>query len=619
MKLARCHFWLVAAALLLRIGWSESTVTPLTSETAPPKGFIAGNTPEDRAKAVVDYFSTEPIPKGLPKSVAPFIAARLVRGTDVPAALAALQNTINATAKGRLDPFDLHALMTTYFLGKGKIPVELEANLKAYAARSDYTKGPGVSLNYLLMRDGGGYLAAAAWPDLVDAAGNNAAKIHTLTRQRLLKEIESGVVTNLTEYDAPIYLGTDMMAVRSLAEFAPEPEMRQKATLFLDWMFINVAAGWNRGYFTTTAGRAKYLGSSATSPNEPGLTTGYGYQFFGGLRPQRITNNSAQFWLAWSGGYHLPSIVSEIANDRATPSVSRQSVHLDSRKIDVQKYVWHSTNYSLASQREEGSALDNYLFKECRRSMLKWVSDKGNSTFFFSQQNRRRPQETNIANAFAYGENPYAQICQSHGTQLGIYNVPPGYNFQKMEVPFTKSGAIVARIERDGWVFCHAGSMLFAFRSAEPCTWGSNKKENVDVYGCDVPKNAWVLETSELDPYRGGSTNDELNRFAESILTRTSFDLSQLSEKQPKVKFRNLAGEPMELTFQTAGLPQDAVRIAGKPVHWRDFAVFDNPWMQQAIGSRQLTLTHGSSTLVYDFTKWTKTPATFSPRSITHH
>ena len=148
----------------------------------------------------------------------------------------------------------------------------------------------------------------------------------------------------------------------------------------------------------------------------------------------------------------------------------------------VHKYAWFTDGYGLASQREDGTSFRSYLFKECRRTMLKWKSEKPASSFTVIQQNRRRPQE-NIANAFAYGENPYCQTIQSRGTLLGVHDVPEEYGFWITRAPFTTTGAIVAKTAREGWILCHGGTMLFAFRFMGPARWDKpDTREKLELW-----------------------------------------------------------------------------------------------------------------------------------------
>lgn len=506
------------------------------------------------------------------KDAMPLHTARLMAGGDTAReTLAAVDHMMDVTLKARQDPFNLHAIVHGAQVGGKRWPEPLRAKFRAYATRWNYTKPIGVSLNYELMRDGGGWMAAAIWPDLVDQAGNNAKKIRELCGSRLRKTLAAIPKQGSTEYDAPLYYGTDFMALRMLADFADEKEMRDLAQEALKWMLAQTGAHWHRGYAMTTAGRAKYYGSQMVSPDAPGATTGMAWLVFGGDRPPRLSSVPQCYWLAydspfvrslgkiesWQGGLPVPRTV-------------RASVLIPSHGFFVRKQAWITEGYGLASQRTDGNSPNSYLFKECRGNLLRWVSDKPASTFFVFQENRRRPNEQ-IRNAFAYGENPYAQYFQHEGTLLGVYAVPEAYAFWRMIAPFTTGGSIIARSERDGWVFAHGGSVLFGFRSAAPAAWGKpDTREKFDPYVCEAPRNAWVLETSPVKPFAGGGAEAEIGRFSAAVIQRTRFE-PDLTADPPKLAFTNMQRRKLEIEWHPPSKTTRGVcKIDGKPV------AFDN-------------------------------------------
>jgi hypothetical protein len=130
---------------------------------------------------------------------------------------------------------------------------------------------------------------------------------------------------------------------------------------------------------------------------------------------------------------------------------------------------------------------------------------------------------------------------QDEGTLLGLYSVPEkvkvrnrefDYPYHKLYAPFPTTGSIVKRIERDGWILCHNGSMLMAFRSIKPCKWGKKWGSN-DMLWCEARRNGWVLETSPLEPFAGGGVDAELDRFAAALKSRTSLDTPASTATRP--------------------------------------------------------------------------------------
>jgi hypothetical protein len=582
---------------------------------APGSGRLDGKTAAERGAALVRYVATctpKPNEETYPKAAAPAYAARLLLNVDTKYALekldAAVVASIAKAKRGALDPFDKVALVNTYFLAKDKIPKATGVKIRDYAALYAHKvwKGYG-AWNYRLMMDGAGFLAAEEWPELVDADGLNAEQVKKATRDRLLGYFDEITRKNYSEYGCPIYSAVNLSATRMLAEFARDPDVRRRAALTLDAMMVDIACSWNQGYNVGSAARAKYWYSTDTSPESMASTASAAWVWFGAPRSIAASGTGwiHSFWMATPGSYKLPELVVKIAQERSRPSVYRGFV-AGMAKQDVHRTTYHSLNYSLCSQWDHPSSPSDGLYKESRRNMLKWVSDKPSSTFAVCMENPYRPYnlKENRANTLGYGENPFSQYLQCEGTLVGGYAVPETYPYYKLYAPFTTKGAIVKRLEKSGWVFCHNGSMLMAFCSAKPCTWGKKPWSDNNLLWCDARKNGWVLETSELVPFAGGGVDAELNRFAEAVLTKTRFTFDPDSVR---VIYRSLTGRTLDLTW----LPHKArytgqSAIDGQPVDYKTWPLHSSPWVYQDVNRPILQLKHGNQILVYDFAQWTR-------------
>ncbi len=594
-----------------------------TDPAASDQVTIDGSTYEERARKFLAYCSqTRSNTPLYPKAAASKYLARLVLNSDKDYALAQLDLAASAVLEkgqptsGRenahaLDPFDKHALVHTWLLCRDQMPPALTAKIKAYVAlwRHREWKGYG-AMNYRLMMDGSGFLAAEQWPDLVDADGLNSDQIQAATKQRLLGYFTDIVHHNFPEYESPTYYGIDLAAMKMIADFAKDAEVKQRATLTLDWMMLSLACSWNQGYNTASCGRAKYWGSTNTSPDAMDDTAAIAWLYFGGNRPVRPRgmNEGGSIWFACPGNYRPPRLFTDIANDRQSPVLYHGSVILGKNE-SVRCTIYHSPTYSLASQFEYLDAPTSGLYKETRREMLKWISDKSSSTFCPLQENPRRPYklQENIRNAFGYGENPFGACLQDHGTLIGVYAVPVYYPFYKLYAPFTESGAIVKRVEKQGWVICHAGSMLFAFKPVKPYSWGK-PQQGEDVLWSDARVNGWVLETSPLGPYAGDGVDAELDRFADALLAKTKMDFDESNPALPRLTYTSLSGHVLDLTARPHGQPYtDQHKVDGQTINYMDFPLLDNPWVHQDVDGDILSLKHGKSSLIYNFSNWTCT------------
>jgi hypothetical protein len=386
--------------------------------------------------------------------------------------------------------------------------------------------------------------------------------------------------------------------------------MKQRATLTLDWLMINLACAWNQGYNIATAGRSKGWGCVNTSPDNSDGCAAVGWFYYGGRRgivAERTCPHHA-FWMAYPGAWRVPEPATRIAQARNKPFTARESV-LSIGGCDIRKTVYQSVSYGLTCQWEDVPNPESSFFKETKRQLLKWVSDKPASTFSVQQQNYLRPYRPKdvTANAFGYGENPFHQVLQHENVQIGLYDVPEGFPFYRMYVPFTTAGAIVKRFEKQGWVFCHGGSMLFAFQTIRPSAWGQ-PEQGCDVLWSDHRRNGWVLETAELRPYAGGGAEAELDRFAADVLAKGRIDASGMDQATPRLEYTTVGGHRLELDFRPFGQHYvDQHRIDGAVVDYRAFPLMDNPWVHQEVDGDALTLSQGGSTRVYDFSAWSVT------------
>ena len=586
---------------------------------------LNGKTEAERAAAFLHYCaSTQPSAPLYPKAAMCKYVARLILKSDTGYALTQIDQAVTAVLNKAhsglsknppdphaLDPFDKHALVHTWILCREQIPSATVDKIRAYVALWHHRvwKGYG-AMNYRLMEDGSGYIAAEQWPELVDADGLHADEIKAITRERIFGYFNDIVHRNFGEYEAPTYEGIDLSAIKMLADSSLDPEMKKRAALTLDWMLLNIACSWNQGYNTASCGRAKYWGSTDTSPDDLDSTAAIGWLYFGGNRPVRGRgmDDALSVWMACPGAYQPPGIIVEIAHDRKAPVTHLGSVLLGQGQVRLT--VYHRPSYSLASQSEFLPAPTDGLYKETRRQMLKWISEKPSSTFCPLQENPRRPYrlQEHIANVWGYGENPYEQSMQDGGTLIGIYSVPEDYPYYKLSAPFSQSGSIVKRIEKAGWVFCHGGSMLFAFRPVKSYTWGKPEQGH-DVLWSDFRKNGWILETSELAPYAGGGVDAELERFATAVLTHTKLNATDIDATNPHLRYTSLSGHQLDLTYRPFGQPYSTQQlIDGQPIAYADYPLLGNAWVHQAVNGDILQLHYANSSLEYDFKNWTTHP-----------
>jgi hypothetical protein len=549
-----------------------------------------------------------------------FHLARLLTGRDEEAAVtgwlaAADQANESATPQPPAaipDPFNKHALVFGWMLAGPlpRLPAEaggrIAAATKEYVCRYGHREWRGYgALNYRLLSDGAGFIAAEQWPDLRDADGLDSAGIRAATRERLLAAFDDMVRRNSSEYGAPTYQGVNLSALKLLADHARDETVRSRAELTLDAMLVHLACAWHRGYHVSPASRAKGFGTAMTGPDSMDATAAIGWLFFGAERPVAGLCEYHSGWFAFPGRYRPPGMLAAIATDRGAAFT-----HRGSRGDAIRFTIHHEPAYALASEWTLLATPRDSHYKESRRQMLKWVSDRPQSTFMPFQENPRRPYrlEEGVANAFGYGENPYSQTLQHRRTLVGVTAVPADYPYWRIEAPFSTTGSIVERIDRDGWVCCHAGSMLFAFWLGGGPRWAAHRPEQrCDVLVSDARRTGWVLETSPLEPFAGGGARAELDRFAAAITAAARINATEIAAERPRLVFTALDGHVLDITYRPHGeAPARQQLVDGVPVTYDAFPLLGNPWVKQDLDATTLVVAHGGRTLRYDFNDWTR-------------
>lgn len=581
---------------------------------------ISGTNLYDRQLAVVKKLAqyTANCTTGDPKYDSPYPVARLVLQTDTEFAIRQLDTlyTKYQADTSADDEFDIHAAMHTYALCKTQLPIALQQKIKNYLTKEDYRRSH-ITTNLSLMSWSSGFLATEEWPDFTDRAGNSSAVINAFTKQKILSELWKFFHLNCYEADAFIYNPIDFMAVRMLAEYAVDTEIKSKALLVYQSMAVSLLCSWNKGIYVANPMRSKGWENMNTGYVASNIITALSWTFFGNpenkLRVKPFTVSIygslyALFWMCYQGKVSPRESILNAYKAKSYPYVHTGMV--DSTTGKFYKYAYQSNNYGLATQMEitlpASSVLTSYNYKEIKRTYLAWKSDTIGCHFSVCQDNPVRPTDFSSLNAFGYGENPFHRVLQSKQTAIGVYNVPTSYPAYKIYVPFTKVG-IKSKIESGGWVFCHAGTMLFAFRTIEAYRWqnapqtGFNELELQDT---NARKGSWILETSEItSQYSDCTISAELNKFKDSILAKTKFDtLNYSTSAFPRLKYYSLNNDTLDLTFfpPTTNY-SNQMSINGNVVSISDPYIFNNPFVKQKNRSDTIFITNlpASDTIIW--------------------
>jgi hypothetical protein len=542
---------------------------------------LSGNTYYDRCESFISVMNTTN-PIGVnsdPKYVGPYFFSRLYKNYDVANTNIQLINMYdkylndpslyyNSTGSG--PQFYPHATMHGYLLTKDKMTDALKVKIKSFLQLCDFNSRGG-TLNLDMMINTSGFLAAEEWPDFTDKNGRNVSQIKAFTRPIILANLDKFFHQNCEELDAFTYYPTNLMYVRMLAEFAKDAEVKQKAYLAYQQMISGIVGSWNKGLYVNNPPRSKswenlFTGSYASNTS----LTAFGWVLFGSIEgfykmipSLTVTYNNASsvFWMTYRRTVDPIPELFEAEKLKTYPciyqSVIQQSDNYKSR------YSYQSDNYGLCTQHEELINYSNwnssYTWKETKRSILVWRSTVDECVFSVCQDNPERPTDNVNVNIPGYGENPFQRVLQYKKAAVGVYNVPTTYNnngdhLYRIFVPFSRTG-IKQRMESNGWVLCHTGNMMFAFKTIEPYAWTTTRYQitNHDILtlaDTTIRKGAWVLETTEITTaLKGTGYIDELNKYLTLLNQKTSISTVNYTTDSPRVKYTSADGDLLDITY----------------------------------------------------------------------
>jgi hypothetical protein len=543
--------------------------------------LLKGNTYFDRCESFISTMNiANPIGANSdPKYVGPYFFSRLYKNYDVANTNNQLINMYNKylndtvlyykSASSGVE-FYPHATMHGYMLTKDKMTSTLRSKIKSFMQLCDFNSR-GITLNLDMMINSSGFLSAEEWPDFTDKKGKNATQIKAYTRPIILDWLNVIYHKNCEELDAFTYYPSNLMYVRMLAEFAVDPEVKQKAYLTYQQMISGMIGSWNRGLYVINPPRSKSwdnLFTGAYAANAP--STACAWMFFGNTEGQlkmipslTVTYNVASlcFWMAYKRTVHpIPEIL-EAEKLKVYPVIYKSVISLSDNYKS--RYSYQSDNYGLTTQHEElknyAKWNSSYTWKETKRSILMWRSTVPECVFSVCQDNPYRPTDNVNVNIAGYGENPFQRVLQYKKAAVGVYNVPLNYNnngarLYRIFVPFSRTG-IKQRLESNGWVLCHTGSMMFAFKTIEPYAWTTKQYQiaNHDILtlaDTTIRKGAWVIETTEITTgLKGANYTDELTKYLTLLNQKTIISTFNYTTEAPRVQYKSVDGDLLDITF----------------------------------------------------------------------
>ena len=360
--------------------------------------------------------------------------------------------------------------------------------------------------------------------------------------------------SGLGKDDSPMYIPFYLNSFILLYEFSPDPLIKQKARLALDFIMANGAPEFLNGVWAAATLRNV---APRTDPLS-GTAVKHGYLYFG--IPSTYNSINAETIPCALSTYRLIHPIIVAATNRSKSFLHRELSRGAGRPAVSRGYktTFMNRTYGIFSD-YDGNAASGW-----RDQYTRWGVIWPNGAFYL--------KDVYAANG---GDTRYNQTMQHLGTVLGV-SVEP---MTKFEI------GIARKFTSDGWDFMQgADAVYIAYRP-----FGSGPR-------------AWVVETTARAAY------PSLESFATAIRTKANADGSGASDAAPRLTYTTSAGVLLDIQYSSDGSRTNAKHfVNGQKVDYASWPLLENPWMSGKPGGGVLKMKVMDTYWVYDRDKFTLT------------
>ncbi|MBV6644648.1 MAG: T9SS type A sorting domain-containing protein [Cyclobacteriaceae bacterium] len=538
---------------------------------------------ESRAQQIIGEYDVTTIPGDIPKYGFWYAQANFASGKNTDAATV-LTQTLSTTPD---DPsFAYWSCMDAYLRWQSRYNTTLTNQTKNFmTSYTDY--GTGSSQNHQVMFATARYLASEIWDF---PSGSEFAIDDPTGKKHLMTKMNEWVRNGLIEHDSPIYIMFHLGPLRTLADYAKDPEIKQMARLAFEWILINAGNEWINGHWATSSLRNLFPYNAQNEYYETDFAL---WLYFGGVEPGSFAIGSlprACFSIGMAlSDYQLPEMIENIANKKDQVILNRESHAVgDEWQLEFRKttFIDHDS-YALYSQAELPSGQNSGLNEQSHRWGVVWSSTTSASqkSAFWMKHGRR-----DIAKNRA-GTTKYEQVIQKDRTLAAVYNIPSDDSF-----PFAEgfvSSDLSAFDDSPTRIYLHYGNVLIAVISPKEILWN----EGDDRIRSDHLKNGIVIETANPSRY-AGTAEEELTAFKAEVESVDRLVGTDIDGENPKIVYQSIYGYTLSIQYEGDRIIDDVV------IDYADWPLMENPWVSQEAGADTLTLTFGDTSRVYDFKNW---------------
>lgn len=449
------------------------------------------------------------------------------------------------------------------------------------------------------------YLAGEMFPGATFSSGA-AYGYGDLSGKALVKAIVERVPRyNFPEANANHYLRFTLAPMRTLADFAPDADLRHKAGMAFDWAVADAAPAWLNGHWCVSSLR----GAAATQAYNYDITPLSWWLLFGGPTPVDLLESaeSASYAMPQFPGV-LPEILMAATNRTQTYTRRSLAERQVGRETVYYKQTYMARKYALWSQVEGEvgfNADGSFILKNLN---VPTVSDgyQGQRWALAWDDQPTSDSVLTITTPTTYsgttsGISIYEDTLQLEDTLLAVYNIPAsggtGGNdgstpnqWINGHIPQGRL-AVIDDSTNSGRIFLHYTNVLVAIYFTTNFNWAAAADFTVPC-----SKMGLALETARTTEYPQALATDRLAAFRSDVWSH-GVNADAISAASPRLIYTNHNGATLDLTYGLAGITN------GVTVDYLSWPMEQSPWTYQAhLGN--LFIFGPNRTVIYDFKNW---------------
>jgi hypothetical protein len=551
------------------------------------------------------------------------ISILLTLGRDIEACN---ERVLQMMAEPGTGPFWMFPAVCVAFTGRDLLSPEARASIREAWRTTRQLRGD--TENHWVMYYASLYLMSELYPNEPAetwSTGRSSEENLAEAREWLIHWMDTTTTVGQGEYNTTHYIGEYAIPMLFMASWAKDPAMKQRGRMMLDWMFAELATVTLHGVLRGPNSRSDE-GSVIERWNA--LASYFSWLLFGNTPSPAGYGGWGLYFAPLAKNYVLPEVIHRIAVERAGDYVQRDRArtrrywrYSDVLSPPVYKINYLRRDYAVGSiQGIVNDAIQGHAWD------VTWAEPdprgRHNTMFSLHPHSSMRAMQSQFATypeamitAVTFegkpsydspdkvlGASSYEKIFQDLDTVIALYDIAPGTRFAHINGFFSKDLVNVTE-DASGWIFAQGGRAFLAYRPLAPYHWipylhysGGWAKEKLPLGGRLLVsphlKNGTIIQAASVE---------EFADFAAFQAAIKALPLDFSLEPTPSVTMQTLRGKQVTFTYGQAPV------IAGTPLDYTKWKLFEGPYLNAEVGGRKLTITHGRLKRVLDFNTLTIT------------